>query len=122
MGVRPFHPLRKKGDFKKAFEQGSKFSSKNLVVYSRRNGLATTRIGLSVSKKIGNAVVRNRIRRRFREVLRLCLADKRLLYDFVLVARAAAADAEFDDIKKSVARCFAILNHEKNTDSVDQAV
>ena len=56
-------------------------------MYAKRNGLSYNRLGITVSKKIGKAVVRNRAKRRLREVYRITLPDLKSGYDFVLVAR-----------------------------------
>ena len=66
-----------------------------LVLYARKNRAATNRVGVTVSKKLGHAVVRNRIRRRLREVYRLN-EDKFLPgWDIVVVARSRCLKAEF---------------------------
>lgn len=109
----------RKGDFSKVFEQGSRFSSRHLVIYAKANGLTFSRLGLAVSRKIGNAVVRNRVKRRLREAVKMQLKETPLRYDFVIVARNAAADAEFPDLKKFVSRVFSGLNNENNLDRVD---
>jgi len=72
------------------------------------------RFGISVSKKVGNAVLRNRVRRRLREVLRAALPDLRVGFDAVLVARAAASSAEFEVLSQAVLELFrrARLNRE----------
>ena len=66
-----------------------------LVLYARKNRSTTNRVGITVSKKLGGAVVRNRVRRRLREVYRL--HEGRFLpgYDIVVVARTRAVDADF---------------------------
>ena len=63
-----------------------------LVVYCRPNRLGHNRLGVTVSTKLGGAVVRNRARRRLRELYRLAQPDMRQGYDLVLVARSRAVD------------------------------
>ncbi|MEJ2682952.1 MAG: ribonuclease P protein component [Candidatus Sulfobium sp.] len=116
------YPLSRRGDFNKVFELGSKFSSRYLVTYARPNGLSFSRLGLSVSKKIGKAVVRNRIRRLLREALRKQLTEKSVRYDFVLVARSASVGAGFADLSKEIARVFAGLGDENDIDSNNQII
>ncbi len=73
-------------------------SSPLLVLYARKNRLNENRVGITVSKKLGGAVVRNRVRRRLREVYRL--NEDRFLpgYDIVVVARSRAVDASFESL------------------------
>ncbi len=72
-----------------------------LVLYARRNRTGISRVGFTVSKKLGHAVVRNRTRRRLREIYRL--NEDRLLpgYDIVIVARTRAVDAPFNKLTAS---------------------
>ncbi len=72
-----------------------------LVLYARRNRTGTSRVGFTVSKKLGHAVVRNRTRRRLREIYRL--NEDRLLpgYDIVVVARTRAVNAPFQKLTAS---------------------
>ena len=72
-----------------------------LVFYARPNRSATNRVGITVSKKLGHAVVRNRIRRRLREVYRLN-EDKFLPgYDIVVVARSRCISANFEKLTQA---------------------
>jgi ribonuclease P protein component len=73
-------------------------SSPLLVLYAKKNRLNQNRVGITVSKKLGGAVVRNRVRRRLREVYRL--HEDRFLpgYDIVVVARSRAIDASFESL------------------------
>ncbi|MEW6107941.1 MAG: ribonuclease P protein component [Nitrospirota bacterium] len=119
---RILHPINKNGDFKKVFEQGSKFSSKYLVIYARPNRLTYSRLGLSVSKKIGNAVTRNRIKRRLREAIRKQLMDKPVRYDFVVVARRSSVEAEFSDLKNNIFKFFSGLADENNFNSSSEII
>ena len=66
-----------------------------LVLYAQPNGLSVNRIGITVSKKLGKAVVRNRIRRRLREVYRCSEARFKSGYDIVIVARGRIVSAPF---------------------------
>ena len=73
----------------------------NLVLYARRNRTANNRVGITVSKKLGKAHIRNRTRRRIREVYRLNEERFQPGWDIVVVARTKAVDAEFAKLTKS---------------------
>ncbi len=66
-----------------------------LVLYARRNRTAQNRVGITVGKKLGHAVVRNRVRRRLREVYRLNEAKFSPGWDIVVVARSRCIKADF---------------------------
>ena len=66
-----------------------------LVLYARKNRLDHNRVGITVSKKLGKAHIRNRVRRRFREVYRLNEEAFLPGWDIVIVARSRAVDADF---------------------------
>ena len=72
-----------------------------LVLYARRNRSATNRVGVTVSKKLGGAVVRNRVRRRLREVYRLHEAEFLPGWDIVVVARTRAIHAPFPKLTQA---------------------
>ena len=69
-----------------------------LVLYARKNRTNTNRVGITVSKKLGHAVVRNRIRRRLREVYRLNEEAFRPGFDIVVVARTRALNCRFSEL------------------------
>ena len=73
----------------------------HLVLYARRNRTGTNRVGITVSKKLGKAHIRNRVRRRIREVYRLNEEKFQPGWDIVVVARVKAIDAPFDALVKS---------------------
>ena len=75
-----------------------------LVLYARRNRLGRNRVGITVSKKLGHAVVRNRTRRRLREIYRLHEAQFTPGWDIVVVARTRAVEAPFDKLTASFLR------------------
>ena len=72
-----------------------------LVLYARKNHLEVNRVGITVSKKLGKAHIRNRVRRRLREVYRLNEAQFQPGWDIVVVARSRAIEAPFDVLTKS---------------------
>ena len=72
-----------------------------LVLYARRNRTATNRVGITVSKKLGKANVRNRIRRRLREIYRLNEEQFLPGWDIVLVGRSKALDGDFAAMEKN---------------------
>lgn len=72
-----------------------------LVLYARRNRAGGNRVGITVSKKLGKAHLRNRVRRRLREVYRLNEEKFQPGWDIVVVARSRAVEAPFDRLVKS---------------------
>ena len=94
-------PLKENAAFRRLYYKGKSAGNRYLVIYCARNRLEDTRVGLTVSTKLGHAVVRNRVRRRLREIVRhnaSCLPSG---YDIVIVARTAAVEAEFAALEKS---------------------
>ena len=91
------------------------FAGAHLVLYARRNRTEENRVGITVSKKLGKANVRNRVRRRLREIYRL--NEEKFLpgWDIVVVARFKAIDADFRDLTKcylALAKKAGILREE----------
>lgn len=87
--------------FARVFEARCSASNRHLVVYVRENGLAFPRLGLSVGRKIGNAVRRNRIKRLIREAFRLEAAELPPGFDLVCIPRADS-DSTLDDYRASI--------------------
>lgn len=86
------------------FRQGHHNSGRLLAIRSAPNEVGTTRFGYSISRRVGKAVVRNKVRRRLREIVRsLPLAES---FDVVISARPAAAAADFHSLKSEAEQLF----------------
>lgn len=95
--------IRKDYEFRRIYKNGKSFANRYMVVYVMKNRSDNTRIGISVSKKVGNAVTRNRIRRIIKESYRLNVDPKvKKGYDLVFISRVAAKDADYKTIEKSI--------------------
>lgn len=81
------------------FKDGKNYANRKFVVYCLDRQKEHLRVGLSVSKKLGNAVVRNQIKRRLRHVLQE-FQDQILPYDIVVIARKGVEDLDYDEIKQ----------------------
>ena len=82
-----YHPLTRNNEFARAYTRGKSFVHPHVVLYVNKNRLGRTRVGITASKKIGNAVTRNRARRVLRAALYEVLPPDVGGYDLVLVAR-----------------------------------
>ncbi|MFC4768471.1 ribonuclease P protein component [Effusibacillus consociatus] len=96
------HRLKDNRDFRKVFKKGKSFANRYLVLYHAPNQLGHYRVGFSVSKKVGNAVVRNKVKRYLREAIRAEHLDPSLSVDFVIIARPSAAGLDFDGFRTNL--------------------
>ncbi|WP_066195352.1 MULTISPECIES: ribonuclease P protein component [Gracilibacillus] len=95
--------IKKNREFQEVFKQGASFANRQLVIYYlHKDQQAHYRIGLSVSKKIGNAVVRNQVKRYIRQVFVELDTKVKNEYDIIIIARQPVKDIDFHQIKKSV--------------------
>jgi ribonuclease P protein component len=88
---RPHEHLRRPSDFRRVYERRRSVSDAWLIVYACENGLPHLRLGLSVSRKMGPAVHRNRLRRLYREAFRLTRHTMPTGLDLVLIPRQPEA-------------------------------
>ena len=87
--------LKTNNDFRRVYRKGISAVRPCVVVYVRRAGQTTSRLGLTVTSKVGKAHTRNRVRRRLREIYRLHETGLRPGYDMVVVARPRAAEVTY---------------------------
>ena len=96
--------LKENRQFRRLYQKGKSAVGGGMVVYCRKNLLDHNRLGLTASVKLGHAVVRNRARRRLREVYRLNGDKPRKGYDIILVARSRTVTAPWKDLNNTFLR------------------
>lgn len=102
------HKIHKNYEFRIVYGKGKCFSSSLFVMYIYRNkkNVLLNRLGISVSKKIGKSVTRNKVRRRIYEAYRLNLHKLKIGYDIVFISRSKAKDKSYLEIEKSMINLF----------------
>jgi len=101
--------IKKNEDFQAVFRKGRSFANRQFVVYSlEKEGQDYFRIGLSVSKKIGNAVMRNQIKRYIRQSIFELKDQLAVGNDYVIIARKPAAEMDFFEVKKSLTHVLKV--------------
>ena len=94
--------LKKNRDFQVVYRQGKSYANKYLVMYVLENQSDKNRIGISVSKKVGNSVVRHHLTRLIRESYRLSEEHFQNGYDIVIIARVSAKETIYQDIESAL--------------------
>ena len=108
--MKRFPSLKKNSEFQTVYRTGKSYANKYLVMYAINTGSDRTRIGISVSKKVGNSVVRHHFVRLVREAFRLNGDILKSGYDIIVVARAAAKDKKFDKIESAFLHLCGLHN------------
>jgi ribonuclease P protein component len=116
--------LKKNSDFQLVYKKGTSFANRYLVMYVRKNQLEKNRLGISVSKKVGNSIVRHRLTRLIRESYRLNEELFQRGLDIVVIARVNAKDNRYAQIESAMihlAEKHRITGNknEKNFDQID---
>ena len=101
--------LKQNHEFRRLYSKGRNAASPYFAVYCRRTGRPHSRLGLTTGVKLGNAVKRNRVRRRMRELYRTNESKLRPGYDIVMVARTRAIFARYSDLESSFLRLMKKL-------------
>ncbi|HNT57455.1 MAG TPA: ribonuclease P protein component [Syntrophales bacterium] len=105
--LRKQEKLRKRKEFNQAFQTGTRYDSKNFIVFVSQNPLGLRRLGLTVSRKVGKAVKRNRMKRLLREFFRL---NKEKMPDskdiLVVVRKRASHRLGYEDVRRELEQLF----------------
>ena len=101
--------IKKDSEFQKVFKEGKSFANRQFIVYRyKKEGQEQFRIGLSVSKKVGNAVTRNRIKRYIRQAFLEMKDEVQQDMDYIIIARHQAAEIDFHETKKNLQHVLRI--------------
>ena len=96
-------------EFRRIYRKGKSLVSPQMVLYWQKNRQGQSRLGITVSTKLGKAVVRNRIRRQLREMYRLHLPQMKKGYDVILVGRVKAVHTPYARMDRQYARALEAL-------------
>ncbi|WP_093227719.1 ribonuclease P protein component [Thermoflavimicrobium dichotomicum] len=103
--------LKRRNDFRRVFRTGVSVANRQFVVYvAKRLEAGPARLGISVSRKLGKAVVRNRVKRLIKEVARHWMKHLRPQTDIVVIARNPVANMSYDQVKSSLRHVFYKAN------------
>ena len=94
--------LKKNRDFQMVYKEGKSLANRYLVLYVKENGLEKNRLGISVSKKVGNSIVRHRLTRLIRESYRLQEDMFNSGLDMVVIARVNAREKCYEEISRTL--------------------
>ncbi|MDO5301408.1 MAG: ribonuclease P protein component [Tissierellia bacterium] len=98
--------LKKDADFKRVYRKRKTFGNRNFTLYVRRNGMDHSRLGFSISKKVGHAVIRNLIKRRLKALTHEAQSKFLPGYDYVLVVKNNVGDLSFQKTKSAYHHIF----------------
>lgn len=93
--------IKRNHEFQRLYHKGKNAASPTIALYCRKRQDGANRLGFTVGKKVGGAVVRNRVRRRLREIYRLHETEIRPGYEIVIVARVRAAFSSYRQLEQS---------------------
>jgi ribonuclease P protein component len=100
--VKRCYSLKRNKEFRHVYRAGQSVGSRLMVLIYTKNDKDKLHVGFTVSKKIGNSVVRNRVKRRLRESFRPMIPDVKSGYNIILIAREPVVHEEFENIKKTM--------------------
>jgi ribonuclease P protein component len=113
LGIKKSFRIKKSSEFDALFKAKNSFANRAFIVYQKKNDLSHYRVGLSVSKKLGNAVTRNRVKRLIRAALREFSASISMT-DFIIIARVGVENYDYAAVKKNLSHLLRKSNIIRN--------
>lgn len=100
--------LRSNMEFKQVYTGGKSYWNRNLILYVKRTNTGNTRVGYSITKKIGNSVVRNKIRRRMKEIYRLKFDYIKDNFDLIFIPKKNVVDISYKELESAMVHILRI--------------
>ncbi|MEG2338059.1 MAG: ribonuclease P protein component [Clostridium sp.] len=94
--------IKRNSHFRYIYNRGKSLSNDTLVLYRIKNNKPVSRLGISVSKKVGNSVVRNKVKRLIRECYRVNRGSYKTGFDFIFIARQKASTADYAKVESAM--------------------
>ena len=115
--LKKINRLKKRYQFNYVYKSGEHYSSEHLVLYVSPSKTKSIKVGFAVTRKVGHAVVRNKIRRRLREIVKIQLPNLKQNYNIIVVAKENVSEASFDKLNLEFNKVLnkANLYYEENT-------
>ena len=107
------YSLKKNIEFKKVYSQGKNYWNRNLILYVKKNNYNYNRVGFTITKKIRNSEVRNKIRRRLKEVYRLNMQNMNLGYDLIFIPKKNTVDISYQELESAMLHILKISGIKK---------
>ena len=113
--MKRFPSIKKNSEFQKIYKNGTSYANRLLVMYVKLSEHPGVRIGISVSRKVGNSVVRHRVTRLIREIFRLNKLETNSGLDIIVVARPAAKESDFKKLESAYMHLCGLHNIRKES-------
>ena len=110
--------LKKRYQFNYVYKSGEHFSGEHMVLYVVSSKTKNIKVGLAVTKKIGHAVVRNRVRRKLREIIKKQVPTLKQNYNIIVVARENISEASFDKLSAEFLKLLKKANLIQDEESI----
>lgn len=110
--------VRTNREYRKIYDTGTSKANKLLVLFMKENGLGYNRVGYTVTKKVGKAVTRNRVRRLMKESYRKNTLNSEIGYDLIFLSRINCKEATYKEMESAVKHIIKISIKDKKNDHV----